>query len=1207
MANPSEPLPALGLPRGRVRDSVWIVAVVILGLTFSFGAFHSVRQWDRERAELHFSLQAQATASAVRGEAEACNELLHNLGELLGRRVDLSRAEFAEVVQPVCRRHPGLRALEWVPIVTSGERAGVEELAARELARPFEFTQTTTNGLFQPAGNAAFYRPILYIEPLVGNESALGYDLGRGLASAVLDQACDLGDLVLSPPIRLLQEPAQQLGYTVIMPVYLRGKIPATLAERRARLLGFAQAVVRTGDFLRSAIQQAPTTMLNLMVLDTTKGSPVRFVQYLPAKGVERAAAPTEEAMRTGWHSQLLMTLGTRQFALVFQPTAEALAAARSINPLGALGSGLLLTAGSVLYLRTQLRRTARVEAEVATRTVELMDSNGRLAAEISARQTVERELARQLQLLRTVIDTIPDSIYIKDKAGRFLLHNAANRRLLELAPGDDGTGRTVHDFAATKAHAEAYTADDRALFESGRSVFNREEGFTQAGGSIGWFLTTKVPVLDERGEITGIVGVSRDITQRRVSQQALAESEARFRTLFESSPDAVFVESEAGVVLDVNLAAARLHGTTREDLIGKHVAELVPPERRADIGKNFAGLFTLGTTILEGESYTKDGRVVPIELAARLCEYRGQVAVLLHVRDISERHHAAAALLRRDRILHAVTRAAQSLLHARSWQAVAGEVLNELGLATQASAVCLFANEAKGEELAFRDRCLWPPAPADAPPSPGLGYHASGCARWLELLARGETVHGNVADLPPSEQAVPRAKGMQSVALTPIFADTTWWGFLALGQTGTPRVWSLIEQEALKAAAEVFGAAIHRAQVEAERSRMEAKLLGAQKLESLGVLAGGIAHDFNNLLTSILGNASLARLHIPAGSQPDHSLQQIEQTSMRAAELCKQMLAYAGKGRFVVQRVDVSHLVRDITHLLHVSISKNSHIEFDLAPNLPAVMADAAQLRQIVMNLVINAAEAVTERSGLIRLTTGVLHPAPGYFEDAVCAPTEVGEGYVFLRVQDNGCGMTPAVRARIFEPFYTTKFTGRGLGLAATLGIIRGHQGALKVESTPGVGSTFTLLLPCTSEAAAAAIAPVATSVAWKGTGRILVVDDEETVRNVISQALEAFGFSVLLAGNGREGVALFRANPAAFTAVVMDWTMPELNGLEAFEQMRQIQPTVRVLLMSGYNAEDATAQLGIQGLAGFLQKPFDLGELCEKIRGIVMEREN
>ncbi|MEQ2006185.1 MAG: PAS domain S-box protein, partial [Limisphaerales bacterium] len=579
---------------------------------------------------------------------------------------------------------------------------------------------------------------------------------------------------------------------------------------------------------------------------------------------------------------------------------------------------------------------------------------------------------------------------------------------------------------------------------------------------------------------------LSGESAARGREQQALAESEARFRLLFESSPDAVFVESSDGIVLDANPAACRLQAMARVELLGRHVTELVPPERRGEVSRSFADIFTQDTSIIESESYTKDGRVIPVELAARRCDFEGKVAALLHVRDISERRRTQAALERRDRILRAVARAAQALLHAQSWRAVAPEVLAELGEATGTSAVCLFANESLDGEPAFRPHCLWP-ASEESASDGAVSYRASGCERWRDLLARGETVHGHVRALPASERHIPERKGVKSIALTPIFAGETWWGFLALGQGDHERDWSAAELEALKAAAEVFGAAIQRADAEQERQRMELKLQETQKLESLGVLAGGIAHDFNNLLTSILGNASLARMDLPPRSPVEHSLEQIEKASLRAADLCRQMLAYAGKGRFVVQPFDLTQLVQDTAHLLQVSVSKKAVLKFDLDAGLPPVLADASQLRQIVMNLVINASEAIGDRSGVIALSTGLVRADRRYLADTHLAGNLPEGDYVFLEVSDTGCGMTPELRARIFEPFFTTKFAGRGLGLAAVLGIVRGHRGALRVYSEPGKGSSFKLLLPIAPGAAVGLAAPNPLADGWRGSGRI------------------------------------------------------------------------------------------------------------------------
>jgi PAS domain S-box-containing protein len=388
---------------------------------------------------------------------------------------------------------------------------------------------------------------------------------------------------------------------------------------------------------------------------------------------------------------------------------------------------------------------------------------------------------------------------------------------------------------------------------------------------------------------------------------------------------------------------------------------------------------------------------------------------------------------------------------------------------------------------------------------------------------------------------------------------------------------------------------------VEEEADELERKLQETQKLESLGVLAGGIAHDFNNLLTGILGNASLARLDLPESSPVLPYLEQIEAVSVRAADLCKQMLAYLGKGRFQLQKLSLSDLVKETTQLIQLSISKSVVLRFNLAEHLPPIEADATQMRQIVMNLVINASEAIGEKSGAVSISTGAVRVDREYLEKTVLAPDLPEGDYVFLEVSDNGCGMDAATQARIFDPFFTTKFTGRGLGLSAVLGIVRGHHGALKVYSEPGRGTTFKLLFPAVA-GAAETLPQESPTDTWHGQGTVLVIDDEETVRAVAARMVQSFGFTAMVAEDGREGVEKYRAHQAEITIVLMDLTMPHLDGEAAFRELRQINPAVRVILMSGFNEQEAINRFTGKGLAGFLQKPFKAAPLRKKLKEVL-----
>ncbi|MFH1811933.1 MAG: response regulator [Pseudomonadota bacterium] len=391
------------------------------------------------------------------------------------------------------------------------------------------------------------------------------------------------------------------------------------------------------------------------------------------------------------------------------------------------------------------------------------------------------------------------------------------------------------------------------------------------------------------------------------------------------------------------------------------------------------------------------------------------------------------------------------------------------------------------------------------------------------------------------------------------------------------------------------------RKRAEAEHRVLEAKLQQAQKLESLGMLAGGIAHDFNNLLCGILGGADLALLDIPDRHPAREALEPLRESAQRATELCRQLLAYAGKGRFVVEPVDLSDLVQRMGQILRVSIARKVALRYELKEELPAVEADATQLRQVVLNLIINASEAVGDRNGAITLATGVMDCDESYLRSIALNEALPAGRYVFLEVSDSGVGMDAATRQRLFDPFFTTKFTGRGLGLAAVLGIVRGHRGTIKVYSEPGQGSSFKILLPASDQQVRHQIAQVHDEV-WRGTGLCLLVDDEPMVREVGERMLRRLGYEVQQAEDGERALQLFDALRDRITLIVLDMTMPRLNGEETFRELRARSCPAPVILVSGYNEQDATRHFTGKGLAGFLQKPFQLATLREVVRAAV-----
>ncbi len=388
----------------------------------------------------------------------------------------------------------------------------------------------------------------------------------------------------------------------------------------------------------------------------------------------------------------------------------------------------------------------------------------------------------------------------------------------------------------------------------------------------------------------------------------------------------------------------------------------------------------------------------------------------------------------------------------------------------------------------------------------------------------------------------------------------------------------------------------------EEERRDMERQVQHTQKLESLGILASGIAHDFNNLLMGVLGNAGVALMDLSPDSPVRESVEAMETAALRAADLTKQLLAYSGKGSFVIEPLHINTLAREMSHLLDTVISKTATVHYDLTPELPLVDGDATQIRQVLMNLLTNASDALEDRVGSITLRTSVLHLSRADLLDTYLA-NDLPEGaYVALDVMDTGCGMDAATRAKIFDPFYTTKFTGRGLGLASVLGIVRAHSGAVVVQSAPGEGTTFSVLLPVSRRRAARRREEHTPEVRWTGSGTILVVDDEEMVRRVAQRILERSGFTVVTAADGCEALDLFERSNGDLCAVLLDMNMPNMGGVETFRELRRLHPDVRVILTTGYDERDASKGFGDGPPAGFLQKPYRPAALVEKMREVL-----
>ena len=394
------------------------------------------------------------------------------------------------------------------------------------------------------------------------------------------------------------------------------------------------------------------------------------------------------------------------------------------------------------------------------------------------------------------------------------------------------------------------------------------------------------------------------------------------------------------------------------------------------------------------------------------------------------------------------------------------------------------------------------------------------------------------------------------------------------------------------------------------DKLQMQRRLLHAQKLESLGVLAGGIAHDFNNLLMVIMGNLEMAQEALPPeATNARLAIEQAEQGARRASDITRQMLAYSGKGQFVIKNLNLSLLVEENARMLRAAISKTITLSLQLDPKLPLIRADEGQIQQVIMNLMTNAAESIEEGPGQVFLMTGVQECDEEYLRQSRLEKPPAAGKYVFLEVSDNGCGMDENTRQRLFEPFFTTKFAGRGLGMSAVLGIVQGHQGAILVNSEVGKGTSIRVLFPIPAIDPEAPVEPEKPEEVqfrkWDTatqTGTVLVVDDEELILKVSKAMLEELGFRVRTASDGEEAVQLFTREKDQIDCVILDLTMPRMDGIATLKELRRVQPDVKIILSSGYNEQDVSGRMEDKIYAGFIQKPYKLQGLQNELERVL-----
>jgi len=748
--------------------------------------------------------------------------------------------------------------------------------------------------------------------------------------------------------------------------------------------------------------------------------------------------------------------------------------------------------------------------------------------------------------MYRRVMMAVPEGIWVVDPEGRTIF---SNQRMAEIL------GVAFESMPEQSCFACVYPEDaDAARSNFARALSGDRRPFDfrlrRADDSPIWVSISCMPMSNDSGAPFGLLGMFSEVTERKQAEAALRASEERLREIINVAAVGVAQVSLTGQLEMVNDWFCAILGYSREELIGKSIRELSHPDDLAHIVENTRRLLSgeIAYCCVEKRHIRKDGAVIWSRVhKSCVRDLAGKPKhTIIVLEEITEAVRAQAALKESEARFRAMADSAPVLISL--WDAGLNPTFCN-------SHVLTFAGRTEEQLRAsgFEDLVH----PDDLERVDAAVRAAVQEQRAFEIEVRMRRADGEYRSMLTSG--------------TPRFAAGTYIGYVMITVDIT------------------------------EFKRKQDYVMAMQKLESLGVLAGGIAHDFNNLLGGILASAELISAGYARGAPPDEqSLLRIRTAAIRGGEIVRQLMAYGGEENQVFSSVDVPQLVAEMLELLKISISKRAALNVNFPAGLPAVRANAAQLRQVVLNLIVNASEALEDNQGVISIAAARVS-GEGYQP-----PILASHDYVRLTVSDSGCGMTEEVQARIFDPFFTSKFAGRGLGLASVQGIIRSHGGTIQVTSAPDLGSRFEVLLPVSGEPATEipATAPVGVSAQGNpAAATILMVEDEEPLRIAVSKMLRLKGFRVIECGDGTAALNLFRQNLPEIDVVVLDLNLPGMSGREVLAELQRVRPGVKIILTSAYGRDWVQANLGGQLAWPYIRKPYQLAELTALLRSLCL----
>jgi PAS domain S-box-containing protein len=762
---------------------------------------------------------------------------------------------------------------------------------------------------------------------------------------------------------------------------------------------------------------------------------------------------------------------------------------------------------------------------------------------DVSKRKEYEEELRASAEKYRSLVESISDVIFEIDVRGVVTYISPIVRNVFGYE-AENLIGKTFLEFVhpedsglLTKRFSELTTGVEYPL----------EYRLVAKSGEVRHVRTYTKPIIKDK-TFDGARGTLIDITDRHRAEEALRESEERFGNFLNASKDLVFIKDQNYRYLFVNKANQDFFGLSEQEIIGKTDFELMPEKLAEECLKSDQRAVTKNDIIIDEERSAEkifEIRKFPVKLACK------EIGVGAFIRDITARKRAEDSLRESEERFH--------------------------GMFERHSAVMLLIEPVTGRIL-----------DANKAAEQFFGYTTA----QLSSMSIQE-----INALPPEEVEAQRNLAAKGQCNHFIFTHR-----LAKGDFRTVEVYSSpIKQNGLLILFSIIHDITDRKRMEEERLEMERKVLHAQKLESLGVMAGGIAHDFNNQLAVVLGNLELALTAETLNPDARHSIKCAVEAAKRSAELSRQMMIYSGGSLDFPVPVDIKELLNKKPGLLQLGVSKHVRLNLEINDSLPRIKGDPDQIQRLVMNILVNASESIGDQKGDVTLRTGAMDCDEAYLGLSRLERKPDPGRFVFLEVTDTGLGMEPETQHRLFDPFFTTKFWGRGLGMAEVMGIVKGHHGAIMVLSEVGKGTTIRVLFPVLKEArsgtvqvmdVAQTLAPATETANRRKT--ILVVEDEAGVGNLVVRRLNMLGYDALVAVDGEEGVNTFRERLNDIDLVMLDFKMPKMDGAEAFEELIRINPDVKVILSSGYTEDVVLERFPGPRPAGILHKPYDMETL-------------